>query len=345
MRSLVLIAAVVLAVVATFAFTFFRKKAPVDRYDWLSGRSSPPFCPMEVESSHFLYRGGGGLYITPGFVDEGEWGDSSKIDIVGPDLKPLPDRLLLTYYSYWEDKIYRGDFALPYERIAELFRAGFEAPRQYEHVTYNKIIAGLAPGGDVTVWLSGIGRRIEVFHGRAEAVEVDWNRAMNHADAIKRDENRATELAALPDNATTRQLKERVPFELWARLRRRYAWTPVFENVPVAAYIWPAEYWNGEKNEIRMDASAPPPEGRAAPSKLFCTYVKLIDGQRRQAFLEVLFDRDQILSAFETLGVEGKLLELVLRHDQPGPSPTKFLLRDDTRSIPLDAHVTVFGYR
>jgi hypothetical protein len=35
------------------------------------------------------------------------WGQSESAHVVGPDLKPLPERLQITFYSYIDDKIYR----------------------------------------------------------------------------------------------------------------------------------------------------------------------------------------------------------------------------------------------
>jgi hypothetical protein len=309
----------------------------VDRYDWLSGRSAPPFCPMEIESSYFFYKGGGIIYVPPGQFEEHNWSSSSALDIVGPDLKRLPERLKVTYYSYWEDKIYQGDFVLPYDRIAKLFADGFQtlSGPQKAHVTYQRIVAGVAPGGAVTVWLEGGGRRTQVLFAYANAVEANWHETFEYAPEIVRQEWRSSVLAALPDNAITRQYKKAVPFGLWERWQKRYAWYPVFENLAVPNYLFPVHYFNGERIDIRFPQTEPPSDGRATPSTLGYKYIETVRGAPKSCFLEAIFDQDETLQAFDRLSQDGKPFQLVIRRDGPGEYPTEVLVRNDSLSIQL----------
>src|SRR5690625_6974339 len=88
--------------------------------------------------------------------------------IVGPDLKPLPDRLKITFLSYLEDQFYEGVFDLPYETILSLFK---------EQSTnggpeYHRIMVGVAPGGYVAVWLKGHIKTTEVFRSEEHTPEL-----------------------------------------------------------------------------------------------------------------------------------------------------------------------------
>src|SRR5690625_7350708 len=88
--------------------------------------------------------------------------------IVGPDLKPLPDRLDIKFFSYTENQFYHGKFELPYDDIRRLFK---EWDRLNDRPAYNRIMTGVAPGGAVAVWLTGQVKTTEVFFGKAEPVE------------------------------------------------------------------------------------------------------------------------------------------------------------------------------
>src|SRR5690625_6866949 len=60
--------------------------------------------------------------------------------IVGLDLKPLPDRLDIKFFSYTENQFYHGVFELPYERILSLFSEG---SLNKEDPTYYRIMVGV----------------------------------------------------------------------------------------------------------------------------------------------------------------------------------------------------------
>src|SRR5690625_7837107 len=88
--------------------------------------------------------------------------------IVGPELKPVPDKLHIKYFSYLEDQCYEGNFDLPSDEILSLFREG---SRNTDEPNYYRIMVGVAPGGAVSVWLKGEIKTTEVFFGKAEPAE------------------------------------------------------------------------------------------------------------------------------------------------------------------------------
>src|SRR5690606_26482489 len=98
------------------------------------------------------------------------WGQMVSSHLVGPDLKPLPDRLEITFFSFLENQHYQGTFDLPYDDILAMFREG-ENPEG--DPTYDRIMVGVAPGGTVAVWLMGVAKTTEVFLGKADPVDLD----------------------------------------------------------------------------------------------------------------------------------------------------------------------------
>src|SRR5690625_7133690 len=99
---------------------------------------------MRVINGTLLYRGESHvLYIPSGGTIGRGWGEMVSSHIVGPDLKPLPDRLDIKFFSYTENQFYHGVFELPYERILSLFSEG---SLNKEDPTYYRIMVGVAPG-------------------------------------------------------------------------------------------------------------------------------------------------------------------------------------------------------
>ncbi len=146
------------------------------QYDWLAGDSAPEDYTMEVIQGDFIYPDGGSLYVPAKASLHPGWGTAASSHVVGPDLKPLPNRLDITFFSFAENQFYRGSFELPYEEIHELFEKGYDRKLNRGHITFSDIVVGIAPGGSVAVWVQGPDKTTEIFFGQAENTEVPWNR-------------------------------------------------------------------------------------------------------------------------------------------------------------------------
>ena len=54
----------------------------------------------------------------------------SPTHVGGDDVRELPDRLSILYYSLAEKQFYKGTFNLPYDKILTLFREGVAADKR-----------------------------------------------------------------------------------------------------------------------------------------------------------------------------------------------------------------------
>jgi hypothetical protein len=262
---------------------------------------------MDLVGGAFFYHGGGGsLYIPSALLYSG-WGTKVSIHITGPNLKPLPDRVEVTYYSYLEDKFYRGSFPLPYEQILKHFQEGFRVFRpNADWETYDRIVAGVAPGGAVAVWLSGSERQVEVFFGYAEEVKLDWEQAQGFPEA----ERERSRLETLQESAEADSLvapyMERIPYGLWETFRKRYRWRPAFEGINWPERLRKMQFFNGERDYMMLPAHAPAEwVERPLPS-----YYGVVDEVTKR-FYDIYFDEQEIFAVFERLGGEGQPVELV----------------------------------
>ena len=144
-------------------------------YDWKETISCPPGYPVEV------YKGGlqnlqEGTYTSLNLgLHRGLEGWGSTGRSMDSGVKPLPNHLNVVYLSYAEDKFFQVDCDLDYEKMASLFRKGYEIKAvsgsgKIRHENYNTVIVGFAPGGVCVVWIAGVGRQTEI--GRYQGKEV-----------------------------------------------------------------------------------------------------------------------------------------------------------------------------
>ncbi|WP_253790990.1 DUF2931 family protein [Flavobacterium sp. HSC-32F16] len=90
----------------------------------------------------------------------------------------------IVWYVPTEMKIYEGEFALPQQKIYNLFKEGYmrysipieskDGKETLHWETYNSLTIGLAPKGMVVVWMDGQ-NKIEI--GRYQARELDRKEA------------------------------------------------------------------------------------------------------------------------------------------------------------------------
>ena len=78
------------------------------------------------------------------------WVNLAQVHVVGDDFKPLPNKLVITWFSYIENKFYTGEFDLPYDKIKQLFDEGLDVYSKWK--TYNiwiYIMVGLGLNGEI----------------------------------------------------------------------------------------------------------------------------------------------------------------------------------------------------
>ena len=110
------------------------------------------------------------------------WGEGTGSYVLNDEYHPLPKKLYVAWFSASEDKFYEGLFDMPYEKIKEEFDKMWTtlAPNTITAVAskferFTEIIVGVAPKGDVVVWLSSLSQQIEI--GRYKAKETKIGRA------------------------------------------------------------------------------------------------------------------------------------------------------------------------
>lgn len=296
------------------------------RFDWLAGDSAPREYPMRVLGGTFYYHDAkSGLYVPDSAVLRPGWGNVSSTHVVGEDVKPLPDRLDIRFFSFTENKMYRGSFDLPYEKILQWFRAGVaqnrDTVRDPDEPTFNRIAVGIAPGGAVAVWVAGQEWR-EVFFGQAEPYEDVLLSPMRRE--IKPDERDDYVERNLKHSLTPEQLAELKqkgpPIGRWTEYRKQYRWVPTFAAAGGSKYA-DVSFYNGESYRLYQERNEQTAkESRTVPQLMSYSYQA--SGPAASYPYTVRFNEAEIYAAFQRLGANDELVHIEMNPKLPKDQTT-----------------------
>lgn len=157
------------------------------------------------------------------------WGNGTGSYVLNDEYHPLPKKLYVAWFSASENKFYEGLFDMPYERIKEEFdkmwlaypNKSLYAAGKYERFT--DIIVGVAPKGDVIIWLSSLSQQAQIGQFRAkETTAITW-------------ENFAGMSGMGGGNTRENYLKHitkseyPIPFGKLEQYQKKYTWKPKIE--------------------------------------------------------------------------------------------------------------------
>lgn len=324
----------------------------MDKFDWQASESAPRYYPMRIVLGSLRYHDdSGSLYIPDGSRIGNGWGTGISSHATGERLKPLPNKLTISFFSYTENQFYRGTFDLPYATILKLFQDGYYSPNESKHITYDEILTGIAPGGAVAVWLAGIDKTTEVFFGQAEKYEGKWSSITGNTEISREEYVRSSVEESLSpitsegvrdvNSPHTRAAlealrKNGVPLGLWARYRTRYPWQPLFTGMSVRdGLIHTVRYFNGEKDYLTYPLDKDLVASmRAVPSHIhFIWEYTKIQGR----LYELTFNEAEIFDAFKKLDNSHPPLQLEMRMAaaDDGRKTFSVWLRNTKEAIPL----------
>ena len=184
---------------------------------------------------------------------EPDWGCAAGYE--SRSMEELPQNVDMVWLSYKEDCFYRLKTAIDYEKIAKLFREGFDerVPNgEVRHKTYDTIVVGIAPGGVVVLWVGyGYLPLTEIGRYQAEKIELREPEGLDNHQKLIFDKEYAKRLLTnntiIPEDFREANKNKPIPFGLWDSYRdNQYQWYPTFEipNGKIGDVDY--QYWNGE---------------------------------------------------------------------------------------------------
>ena len=293
---------------------------------------------MTIHIGNFIRSDGKTFPVPSGHRLRGTWGLSSTVWAVGNEQQAVPDSLEILYFSYLEDELYEGTFALPQERIYQLLKAGYWNTSTGQAETYHKFTVCVLPKGGVYVWLTGVGRQEFVGRFQAARSAADFNRTSSGGDrAVLARAARAEAPAAVQEQVRAGTLSTRQ----WDEYLKQYPWRVAF-NQPLTPYKpHNIDYVNAEGSAYPLTADYAPyfrallePSPKPVPRSLNL-YLQAEHGARY--FLRVdPFDEAETLAAFRALHAASPASPITLLYtfDKPLTKAT-LSLKNETKEIPL----------
>ena len=184
---------------------------------------------------------------------EPDWGNAAGYESTSMD--KLPKSVDMVWLSLKEDCFYRLKTAIDYEKIAKLFREGFNqrVPNgEVRHATYNTVVVGIAPEGVVVLWVGkGYFPIKEIGRYQAEKIELREPEGLDNHQRLIFDKEYAKRLLTnntiIPEDFREANKNKPIPFGLWDSYRdHQYQWYPTFEIPNGKMGDVDYQYWNGE---------------------------------------------------------------------------------------------------
>lgn len=241
-----------IALIALFASAMVscKDKNMEEEFDWSGNISGPKEYPMEVYKG---YLSGGGHFFgfsEMGGFDNTGWGMATSG--MPPIHAPMPDTLVMTWRSLVERKFYTGEWALPKEKMKQLFKEGIA-----DGYPFRVVQIGLAPKGVIIVWLFGSGTQVEVGRFQGHETTIDPKEVYDNAkymfEANYIDDVLTNEMIITPE------IKEKIKQDgyplpdVYDTYREKYLWIPKVilpEGCKITSIA--INMCNGEKEDIPL---------------------------------------------------------------------------------------------
>ena len=318
---------IILTVILTTQLTSCQKMEKLENYktekfEWDGDATAPHDYPMWIIYPHSFILSNSYEAVIPNdsFMADG-WEGSANSWSVGESNKAMPDSLKIAWYSYTENKFYKGNFKMPQEKIYNLFKDGYliyginwekadknnDYAKELHKETFSALTVGLAPKGMVVVWASGQ-NKIEIGRFQGEEVpegpEADkmWEQI---ADLSDRPISVKQSMAKFTSEVREEVLNSKISSKRWDDYRSRYPWKIVF-NLPLEIYEYQIRFFNSEhfgypptKDQASYNKEILETKDKAVPSELDL-FVKSENGLKHLIRIDS-FDEQEIIQSFKNL--------------------------------------------
>ncbi|WP_167343419.1 DUF2931 family protein [Flavobacterium chungangense] len=144
-----------------------------DKFNWNAGISAPKNYTYGAPFVEYLYKGKGIGGASASIASAQGWGITSGGYTGGAKFKPVPDSVFVKWRCGFDLINYEGGFKLPRKKMLELFSKGIIDPFSGRKEDYAVLVAGMAPGGNVTIWMQASGINTEIVKFKAKKISQD----------------------------------------------------------------------------------------------------------------------------------------------------------------------------
>ena len=267
------------------------------RYDWLPTTCAPTKYPVRILEGFLSLPDEDDVRLPDDAYLGNGWGNTGSVLLIGDKLKSLPDSLSITWFAFRERKFYQGKFGLSALRLEEYFREGFISPINGQHTTYSYVLFGMAPGGGISVWLSGDAITKEVGFLKAGEAKVNMEDFLGAAPNLDAYVKISTTGSLSPEEMTPIATTLADAAKWSGIYRSAYKWHPNIVMTAPATAIG-INYFNGERLYWKDLKSLSGYAGQPIPKQ--CS-IYWNDKQGKETISEVTFDEDEIFAAYKRM--------------------------------------------
>jgi hypothetical protein len=195
-----------------------------EKFRWNAGISAPKYYPS-APFVEFLYQGKSVAGASTGAGNG--WGITSGGFTGGDVFKPVPDSVFVSWKCGVDNLLYKGGFRLPRKKMLALFNKGTTDTYTGQNEEYSTLVAGTAPGGNVTIWMKSGPIITEIIRFKAENKGI-YNEGSKKQQKIMDELYRSKEFINSETNVY--QYFHGVPYKIWETGEKEYNYDIVFSN-------------------------------------------------------------------------------------------------------------------
>jgi hypothetical protein len=216
-----------------------------NKYEWFASGNAPLLFPAELVMGDFLFEDLSTMKIPVSLPFAATWGKPVSTHLSSEKYHPAPKFILISWLSLVEKKFYAVVDGLPKEKIDELLSEKNDKTKQPK---YDTLVAGMAPHGNLAIWLSGNGITTEVAWMQGKEVPVEMKDFAPNSKLSKEEyaEKALAECKEAHKNVQNNGLPNPTLFKQYMQ-KFNYRITPKFENAATLEKI-ECFYYNGELN-------------------------------------------------------------------------------------------------
>ena len=289
--------------------------AVVNKYEWLASENAPKAYPVYLLASYFVLKDGEIEGIPSDRVVNHGWGERGSIQVIGDPFKAPPQLLDIRWYDLIAQQGYGGEIAVDSDAIEDRMRAGLRNEDGGEAHRVEAVLVGMAPGGDLGLWVTGGRVTHLVSMHRLPMIEIPITDMSNDpADTHATFANRYLDLL-LPEKAAGAD-RSPPPAGQWQAFAERTDYRPIVTGEFKGDLLW-ITFRNGETDWFDLSGARARPssvdaKGLALPVKADFTW----SGPTGRKFVGLVeFDPAEVEQAFTTLAKRTEARPLVIEFE------------------------------
>ncbi|WP_233994075.1 DUF2931 family protein [Porphyrobacter sp. AAP60] len=273
----------------------------ISKFEWYASESAPKDYPAYLLTSFLLLRDGNTEGLPSDRVVSTGWGELGSIQLIGDPLKAPPEKLDIRWYDLLARTGFGGEIDLDTQNIEDRMRAGLRNEDGGEAHRIEAVLFGMAPGGNLAVWVTGGRVTHLVSMHRLPMIEIPIADMSNDpADTHATFANRYLDLL-LPEKAAGAN-RTPPPEGQWQAYAQRSDYRPLVTGEFTGDLLW-MTFLNGETDWFDLSGERDKPSsveapGLALPVKADFTWTGPT-GRKFVALVE--FDEAEVREAFARL--------------------------------------------